>query len=235
MTENNQETSATRPLRTVKSFVIRAGRMTEGQKQAVSEQWPRYGLEVADGMIDPIAIFGRRAPLVLEIGFGMGGSLAAMAKAHPELDYIGVEVHAPGIGNLLKLADAESLTNLRVYQADAVDVLQRCIPDGLLATVQIFFPDPWHKKRHHKRRLIQPAFVQGLRVKLAEGGVLHMATDWEEYAQQMMEVLSAAPGWRNRFGAGAWATEHDRPSTKFEQRGERLGHGVWDLMFEKTV
>lgn len=235
MNESNHEESSARPLRTVKSFVIRAGRMTEGQKQAVSDQWPRYGLEIADGMIDPLAVFGRRAPLVLEIGFGMGGSLAEMAKAHPELDYIGVEVHAPGIGNLLKLADAESLTNLRVYQADAVDVLQHCIPDGLLATVQIFFPDPWHKKRHHKRRLIQSAFVQDLRVKLAEGGVLHMATDWEEYALQMMEVLSAEPGWRNRFGAGAWATQHDRPSTKFEQRGERLGHGVWDLMFEKTA
>jgi len=227
--------SSARPLRTVKSFVIRAGRMTGGQKQAVSDQWPHYGLEVADGMIDPVAIFGRQAPLVLEIGFGMGGSLAEMARAHPELDYIGVEVHAPGIGNLLKLADAAALPNLRVYQADAKDVLQQCIPDGALATVQIFFPDPWHKKRHHKRRLIQPAFVQDLRARLAVGGVLHLATDWEQYAQQMMEVLSAAPGWHNRFGAGAWATDHDRPSTKFEQRGERLGHGVWDLMFEKTA
>lgn len=227
------ETSA-RPLRTVKSFVIRAGRMTEGQKQAVAEQWPRYGLEVAAGRLDAQAVFGRRAPLVFEIGFGMGGSLAEMARVHPELDYIGVEVHAPGIGNLLKLAEADALANLRIYQADAKDVLQHCIADGSLATVQIFFPDPWHKKRHHKRRLIQPEFVEELRSKLAIGGVLHLATDWEPYAQQMMEVLSAAPGWRNRFGAGAWATTHDRPSTKFEQRGERLGHGVWDLMFERT-
>jgi tRNA (guanine-N7-)-methyltransferase len=227
------ETSA-RPLRTVKSFVIRAGRMTEGQKQAVTEQWPRYGLELADGRIDRQAIFGREAPLVVEIGFGMGGSLAEMARAHPDCDYIGVEVHAPGIGNLLKLADAAKLHNLRVYQADAKDVLQHCIPDASLAVVQIFFPDPWHKKRHHKRRLIQPEFVEDLRGKLVIGGVLHLATDWEPYAQQMMEVLSAAPGWRNRFGVGAWATQHDRPSTKFEQRGERLGHGVWDLMFERS-
>lgn len=223
-----------RPLRTVKSFVIRAGRMTEGQKQAVADQWPRFGLDVAAGLLDQQAVFGRRAPLVFEIGFGMGGSLAEMAAAHPDRDYIGVEVHRPGVGNLLKLAEVAALTNLRVYQADAKDVLQHCIADASLATVQIFFPDPWHKKRHHKRRLIQPEFVQELRGKLAVGGVLHLATDWEPYAQQMMEVLSAAPGFRNRFGTGAWATEHDRPSTKFEQRGERLGHGVWDLMFERV-
>ncbi len=229
----NEHTAA--PLRTVKSFVVRTGRMTEAQKAAMAAQWPRYGLEVAGGMIDAQAIFGRQAPLVFEIGFGMGGSLAEMAAQHPELDYIGVEVHTPGIGNLLKLAEAAALPNLRVYRADAKDVLQLCIPDASLACVQIFFPDPWHKKRHYKRRLIQPEFVQELRAKLAVGGVLHLATDWEPYAQQMMEVLSAAPGWRNRFGAGAWATEHDRPTTKFEQRGERLGHGVWDLMFERTL
>jgi tRNA (guanine-N7-)-methyltransferase len=232
---SHDTTNNSPPLRTVKSFVLRTGRMTEGQKQAMAGQWPRYGLELADGMIDPVAVFGRRAPLVLEIGFGMGGSLAQMALEHPDRDYIGVEVHTPGIGNLLKLAEAECLPNLRVYRGDAKDVLHACIPDAALACVQIFFPDPWHKKRHHKRRLIQPEFVQELRAKLAPGGVLHLATDWEHYAQQMMEVLGAAPGWRNRFGAGAWASEHDRPSTKFEQRGERLGHGVWDLMFEKTA
>jgi tRNA (guanine-N7-)-methyltransferase len=223
------------PRRSVRSFVIRAGRMTEGQKQAVSELWPQYGLEVADGRLDQQAVFGRVAPLVFEIGFGMGGSLAEMAQAHPEYDYIGVEVHAPGVGNLLKLAQAAELQNLRVYQTDAKDVLQRCIPDGALSCVQIFFPDPWHKKRHHKRRLIQPEFVQELRPKLALGGVLHLATDWEPYALQMMEVLEAAPGYRNRFGAAAWATRHERPVTKFEQRGERLGHGVWDLMFEREA
>jgi tRNA (guanine-N7-)-methyltransferase len=219
------------PQRTIKSFVLRTGRMTDGQKLAMAEQWPRYGLEAGSGMIDPQTIFGRVAPLVFEIGFGMGGSLVDMARAHPELDYIGVEVHTPGIGNLLRLADAEGLSNLRVYKADAKDVLKHCIPEGSLAAVQIFFPDPWHKKRHNKRRLIQPEFVQDLRTRLAVGGVLHLATDWEPYAQQMMEVLSAAPGYRNRFGTGAWATEHGRPTTKFEQRGERLGHGVWDLMF----
>ena len=220
-----------RPLRTVKSFVIRAGRMTASQKQALAEYWPVYGLEVAEGQIDPQKTFGRKAPLVLEIGFGMGDSLIAMCRAHPEQEYIGVEVHAPGVGNILKLAGAEDLTNLRIYKADAKDVLQSCIADASLTRIQIFFPDPWHKKKHHKRRLIQPDFVQDLRNKLAPGGILHLATDWEPYAMHMMEVLSSAEGFTNCCGDRSWAAEHDRPLTKFEKRGQKLGHGVWDLLF----
>jgi len=223
-----------RPLRTVKSFVIRAGRMTDAQKQAVTDSWPLFGLNLADGKLEASKVFGRTAPLVLEIGFGMGDSLIAMAQAHPEQDYIGVEVHAPGIGNVLRLAQAAGLQNLRIYKADAKDVLQQALADGLLARIQIFFPDPWHKTKHHKRRMIQAEFVQELRKKLAIGGVLHLATDWEPYASQMMQVLSEAAGFRNCMGEGTWATEHDRPLTKFEKRGQNLGHGVWDLMFERT-
>ncbi|MES2603936.1 MAG: tRNA (guanosine(46)-N7)-methyltransferase TrmB, partial [Pseudomonadota bacterium] len=184
------------PLRTVHSFVIRAGRMTDAQQAARDRMWPQFGLEVANGVIDPQVVFGRSAPLVLEIGFGMGTSLVEMAKAAPEKNFIGIEVHPPGIGNVLKLAQQEQVTNLRIYQADANVVLEKCLTDAGLDCVQIFFPDPWHKTRHHKRRMIQPGFVAALRPKIAIGGVLHLATDWEPYAKQMMEVLSAAPGFR---------------------------------------
>jgi tRNA (guanine-N7-)-methyltransferase len=221
------------PLRTVKSFVIRIGRMTAAQKQAYEANWPLHGLNLEDGALDPRAVFGRDAPLVFEIGFGMGQSLIDMALANSQWNYIGVEVHPPGVGNLLRLGAEANLTNLKVYKADAKAVLADCIADHALDRVQIFFPDPWHKTRHHKRRLIQPDFVQELRAKLKPGGILHLATDWEPYAKHMMKVLSAAPGFRNASGAGAWAAEHARPLTKFEQRGQRLGHGVWDLLFEK--
>lgn len=223
------------PLRTVKSFVIRVGRMTAAQKQAYETNWPLHGLNVEDGVLDPGKVFGRKAPLVFEIGFGMGQSLIAMAQAHPDWNYVGVEVHPPGVGNILRLAAEAQLTNLKVYKADAKAVLADCIPDAMLDRVQVFFPDPWHKTRHHKRRLIQTEFVQELRPKLKIGGVLHLATDWEPYAQHMMRVLNAAEGFENCNGAGAWAIEHDRPSTKFEQRGQKLGHGVWDLMFRRDA
>jgi tRNA (guanine-N7-)-methyltransferase len=221
------------PLRTVKSFVIRIGRMTAAQKQAYEANWPLHGLNVDGGALDARAVFGRAAPLVFEIGFGMGQSLIEMAQANPQWNYIGVEVHPPGVGNILRLGAEANLTNLKVYKADAKAVLADCIADNALDRIQIFFPDPWHKTRHHKRRLIQPDFVQELRAKLKPGGILHLATDWEPYAKHMMKVLSAAPGFRNASGVGSWATEHARPLTKFEQRGQRLGHGVWDLLFEK--
>jgi tRNA (guanine-N7-)-methyltransferase len=219
------------PLRTVRSFVIRAGRLTEAQEAARERMWPRLGLRIEDGALDQGKVFGREADLVFEIGFGMGSSLVEMAKVAPEKNFIGVEVHPPGIGNVLKLAEQEQVDNIRVYQADARNVLQQCIADESLACVQIFFPDPWHKTRHHKRRLIQPDFVAELRPKLKKGGVLHLATDWEPYALQMMQVLSADPHWQNKVGRGLYATEHARPLTKFEQRGQRLGHGVWDMLF----
>lgn len=222
------------PLRTVRSFVIRSGRMTEAQQAACDRMWPTLGLQVESGMLHHKATFGRNADLVVEIGFGMGMSLVEMARVAPSKDFIGIEVHPPGIGNVLKLAEQEQITNLRIYQADARLVLQQCIADATVACVQIFFPDPWHKTRHHKRRLIQQDFLDELRPKLKIGGVIHLATDWEPYALQMMGVLSADPHWRNAVGPGLYATEHDRPPTKFEQRGQRLGHGVWDMLFTRV-
>ncbi len=222
------------PLRTVKSFVIRIGRMTAAQKQAFEANWPLHGLNINDGVLDQQKAFGRSAPLVFEIGFGMGQSLIGMAQKHPDWNYVGVEVHPPGVGNILRLGAEAGLTNLKVYKADANAVLADCIADHSLDRVQIFFPDPWHKTRHHKRRLIQSDFVQELRAKLKIGGVVHLATDWEPYAKHMMKVLSAAEGFRNCNGTGAYAAEHDRPLTKFEQRGQRLGHGVWDMLFTRV-
>jgi tRNA (guanine-N7-)-methyltransferase len=222
------------PLRTVHSFVIRAGRMTEAQKAARDKLWPKFGLELANGLVQQEQVFGRMAPLVLEIGFGMGSSLVEMAKAAPEKDFIGIEVHPPGIGNLLKLVEQQQLNNVRVYQADARAVLEKCIADASLQCLQIFFPDPWHKKRHHKRRMLQADFISEVKPKLVAGGVIHLATDWQPYADQMMQVLSADAAFRNAAGENTYATQHDRPSTKFELRGQKLGHGVWDLLFVKT-
>lgn len=229
------ELKTERPLRAIRSFVLRTGRMTKGQESAYEQFWPLAGLSLADGPLDSAACFGRAAPLVFEIGFGMGQSLVEMAAAAPDTDFIGVEVHKPGVGRLLMAMGEQQLTNLRVYCDDAVEVLARCIADESLDRVQVYFPDPWHKKKHHKRRLIQPTFVQQLRKKLKPGGVLHLATDWEHYAEHMLEVMSAAEGFQNKAGAGEYSPRPDyRPLTKFEQRGQRLGHGVWDLLFEKA-
>lgn len=220
--------------RPIRSYVLRTGRMTPGQERAFEENWERWGLEHTAGALDYDAVFGRPGPRVLEIGFGMGASLVEMASAAPDSNFIGIEVHKPGVGRLLHSMVDAGVDNIRVYCHDAVEVLRDCIADESLDTVQIFFPDPWHKKRHHKRRLIQPGFVAQLTRKLKPGGSLHLATDWENYAEQMMEVLSAAEGLTNACGEGAYAPrpEH-RPLTKFELRGERLGHGVWDLVFTR--
>ena len=227
-------TDEQKPIRRIRSFVVRAGRMTEGQQRALDDNWPQYGLELKDGMIDPGKVFGREAPLVLEIGFGMGDSLIEMAKHAPDKNFIGIEVHPPGVGRLLSRAAEAGLTNIRVYCDDAVEVLAHCIPDASLETLQLFFPDPWHKKRHNKRRIVQPEFAQKIRQKLVVGGCFHMATDWENYAEHMMEVMNAAEGYRNHAGAGLYSPQPEwRPVTKFQKRGERLGHGVWDLMFER--
>ncbi len=229
------QTTGDKYMRTVKSFVLRAGRMTEGQQKAMETQWPVMGLEPDSGMLDLAQVFGREAPVVLEIGFGMGDSLIEMAKAQPENNYIGIEVHRPGVGRLLSNAEKEGLSNIRVFCHDAIEVLANCIPDGSLSTLQLFFPDPWHKKKHHKRRIVQPEFAATIRKKLKVGGVFHMATDWENYAEHMMEVMSTAPGYRNVAGEGQYSPQPEwRPVTKFQKRGERLGHGVWDLMFERT-
>ncbi|RLQ20921.1 tRNA (guanosine(46)-N7)-methyltransferase TrmB [Seongchinamella sediminis] len=220
--------------RRIRSYVLRTGRMTPGQERAFEENWARWGLEHGDGALDFDVCFGRPGPRVLEIGFGMGQSLVAMAAAAPEKNFVGIEVHKPGVGRLLHAMAADHVDNIRVYCHDAVEVLEDCIADASLDTVQVFFPDPWHKKRHHKRRLIQPDFVAQLTRKLKPGGILHLATDWENYAEQMMAVLSAAEGLSNQAGPGQFAPRPEsRPLTKFEARGERLGHGVWDLLFQR--
>jgi len=221
--------------KSIRSFVVRAGRMTEGQRKAFDDHWAEYGLSLFDGQVDWAAVFGRRAPVVLEIGFGMGDSLLEMARSEPDKDFVGIEVHPPGVGRLINNAGELGVTNLRVYMADATDVVTDCIPDGSLSRVQIYFPDPWHKKKHNKRRIVQPAFVEVLRKKLALGGLLHLATDWQDYAEAMLEVMTAAPGYCNVDEAGGFVPRPDfRPVTKFERRGERLGHGVWDLLFQRT-
>lgn len=220
--------------RSIRSFVMRAGRMTVGQQRAYDQFWPRYGLKVADGALALQDLFGRDAPVVLEIGFGMGKSLADMAEAEPEKDFIGVEVHPPGVGSLLMEVEKRGLTNVRVYAEDAVEVMEHCVPAGSLARVQLYFPDPWHKKRHHKRRLVQPAFVQSVRGALEIGGLFHLATDWENYAEHMLDVMETADGFRNQMGPAQYVERPAfRPETKFERRGQRLGHGVWDLLYER--
>nr|WP_019364336.1 tRNA (guanosine(46)-N7)-methyltransferase TrmB [Pseudomonas luteola] len=222
-------------MRTVKSFVMRAGRMTEGQKRGLDLGLPRFGLDLEAGLQNFDAVFNRQAPRTFEIGFGMGHSLLEMAAAAPEQDFIGVEVHRPGVGALLNGLLTQQLSNVRVYSCDALEVLRQCVPDASLDRLLLFFPDPWHKARHHKRRIVQPEFVELVRSKLKVGGVLHMATDWEPYAEYMLEIMSAAPGYRNQASDERYVPRpEERPITKFERRGERLGHGVWDLKFERT-
>ena len=230
MTEMNELRN--RPIR---SFVMRAGRMTAGQSRALEELWPRYGLEYSAGELSLDAVFGRRAPRTLEIGFGNGEHLAALATAHPERDYLGIEVHRPGVGHLLMLAATNNLTNLRASAHDAVEVLGEQIAPDSLDEVLVLFPDPWHKKRHHKRRLIQPPFVELIAARIRSGGVLRLATDWEEYAVQMLEVMQAAKAsFTNLSPSGDWMPRPDeRAPTRFEKRGARLGHGVWDLAFRR--
>lgn len=225
---------AERPMRTIKSFVMRAGRMTEGQQRGLEQGLPKFGLELGDGLRDFDEVFGRRAPRTFEIGFGMGHSTLEMAAAAPEQDFIGVEVHRPGVGALLNGLLTQRMDNVRVYSCDALEVLRQCVADASLDRVLLFFPDPWHKARHHKRRIVQPAFAELVRSKLKLGGVLHMATDWQPYAEHMLEVMNAAPGYRNQAADGRYVPRpQERPVTKFERRGERLGHGVWDLKFER--
>lgn len=221
--------------RGVRSYVLRAGRMGPGQQRAIETLGPRFVLPVSDdtALFDFDAVFGRRAPVVMEIGFGMGDATAQIAKAHPEIDFLGVEVHEPGVGALLKRIGEEQIDNIRIVQHDAVQVLQRLIEPDSLAGVHLFFPDPWPKKRHHKRRLVQPALVALIASRLCSGGALHAATDWQDYAEQMLTVLSAEPLLRNTADGFA-PRPAMRPLTKFEQRGLRLGHAVRDLVFERV-
>ncbi|QEY57911.1 tRNA (guanosine(46)-N7)-methyltransferase TrmB [Pseudomonas sp. C27(2019)] len=222
--------------REIKSYVMRAGRMTDGQQRGLDEGLPKYGLLLADGLQNFDTVFGRQAPRTLEIGFGMGQSLLAMAQAAPEQDFIGIEVHRPGVGSLLNSLLTEKVSNVRVYNCDALDVLKNCVADASLDRLMLFFPDPWHKSRHHKRRIVQPEFAQLVRSKLKVGGIFHLATDWEPYAEHMLEVLNVAPGFVNLSEDNTYVVRPaERPVTKFERRGERLGHGVWDLKFQREA
>ena len=224
--------SGAKYLRPIRSFVKREGKLTSGQQNAIEQLWPSHGVDLGGEPLDFSNLFGREAQTVLEIGFGNGLSLADMAEAHPEINFFGVEVHRPGVGSLLVQSKQRDLANIRVSQDDAVQVLEQQVMNSSLYRIQIFFPDPWHKKRHHKRRLIQTAFVETLIAKLVDGGRIHVATDWENYAEHILEVLSACDGLQNT--AVDYAPKPDyRPSTKYEERGRRLGHGVWDLVFEK--
>ncbi len=221
--------------RPIRSFVLRQSRMTPAQRRAMNSLLDHYGIEPGNAPLNFDDLFGRAAPRILEIGFGMGDSLAEMAAAHPEQDYLGIEVHQPGVGHLLRVLSERELTNVRVICADAMEVLNGRIPDAALDAVYLYFPDPWPKRRHHKRRILQPPFVELIHKKLKPGGCFHLATDWQEYAEHMLEVLSATPKFSNRAGLGNYAPRPAyRPLTKFEQRGQRLGHQVWDLIFEAT-
>lgn len=267
MSDTPEDNRFTRPIR---SFVKREGKFTKGQQNAIDDLWPSHGVELGEELLDLDSLFGRHAPVVLEIGFGNGLSLADMAETHSDMSFFGIEVHRPGVGSCLVQAKKRGLNNLRVSSEDAVMVLNQQIPDGSLARVQIFFPDPWHKKRHHKRRLIQPKFVEALVRKLKPGGQIHVATDWENYAEHVLAVLSTNENLQNtvvdapsaeyfldsdgrlltdseQWGESSSSTVDSlltkgsakkpdyRPHTKYEARGIRLGHGVWDLVFEKSV
>lgn len=221
--------------RRIKSFVLRQGRLSASQQNAIDSLWPSVGLELDDQLLDFEAIFERSAPTIVEIGFGMGASLAEMAERHPENNYIGIEVHRPGVGALLKLIEAKQLSNIRVFNADAIDVLNQKIPQNSLDAVYLFFPDPWHKSKHKKRRIVQPEFADKIASHLKPGGQFHLATDWEDYAEHMMSVMTACKAYKNLSGNEQFTPRPShRPLTKFEQRGQRLGHGVWDLVFIKN-
>lgn len=222
-------------LRRIRSFVLREGRMTPAQQRAFESHWARFGIDFTGTLQDFDVHFGRHAPRVMEIGFGNGEALAWASEHDPVRDYLGVEVHGPGVGRLMNALAARNATHVRLYKHDAVEVLEREIPPGHLAEVRIWFPDPWHKKRHNKRRIIQPEFVGLVAKHVAPGGLLHLATDWEPYAQHMLEVMESAPAWRNAVGPGQYAEKPDwRIETHFERRGMKLGHGVWDLLYRRT-
>jgi tRNA (guanine-N7-)-methyltransferase len=220
--------------RAIRSFVTRSGRITPAQERALTELWPRYGVEPGAAPLDLDALFGRRARRIAEVGFGNGDNLLALAAARPADDFLGIEVHRPGVGRLLLQLEERALANVRVICRDAVEVLERCLDSGCLDEILILFPDPWPKKRHHKRRLIQPPFVALLAERLRDGGALRLATDWESYAVEMLATLSAEGRLRNVAPAGGFvARPTERSPTRFERRGERLGHHVWDLEFQR--
>ena len=229
---NETKLSISRPVR---SYVLRQGRVSNAQERYHESMMQTVGVPFSGQILDMAELFGREAPCIVEIGFGMGESTAAIAKAHPENNYLGIEVHTPGVGHLLKLVGEQGLQNLRVMNTDAVEILQQRIAPASLDRVQLFFPDPWHKTRHHKRRIVQPDFVALIASRLRIGGVFHMATDWENYAQQMAQVLKTSPDFHNLAENPPYsARPATRPLTKFEHRGLNLGHGVWDLLYTRV-
>lgn len=221
--------------RTIRSFVLRQGRLTKGQQHALKTVWPLYGIDQSDTLLDFQDLFGRDAPITLEIGFGNGDSLAEMAKAAPERDFIGIEVHRPGVGRLLHLVNEYKLTNVRVINDDAVEVLKNRIPKHSLDRIQLFFPDPWHKKKHNKRRIVQETFLQQVHPLLKSEGIFHLATDWEPYAEHMSDIMEASPNFQSISNTPFSERPEYRPLTKFENRGIKLGHGVWDLLYKASI
>ncbi|MCW9699166.1 tRNA (guanosine(46)-N7)-methyltransferase TrmB [Avibacterium sp. 20-129] len=233
--ETAEFTADGRYKRKVRSFVLRTGRLSDFQRNMMNANWPTYGLAHQTEPFDFKNIYGNDKPVILEIGFGMGKSLVEMAEQHPDKNYLGIEVHTPGVGACIAYAVEKNVKNLRVICHDATEILRDCIADSSLAGLQLFFPDPWHKAKHHKRRIVQPNFVQTVCQKLVSQGFIHMATDWENYAEQMLDVLQNNPQLRNTSATNDYIPRPEsRPLTKFEQRGHRLGHGVWDLYFIKT-
>ena len=236
---SEQEKDVKTRMRQVRSFVRREGRLSSRQIRALDQLWPEYGIEYEEKLLDLDQLFSpnhpNTNPITLEIGFGMGASYIETIQAQPNTNFIGIEVHRPGVGTFLNRAVANKLTNIKVLKHDAVEVLKHMIPDGSLDKVQIFFPDPWPKKKHNKRRIVQPDFMNIITQKLTSNGILHLATDWENYAEHMLEVLESVEGLTNQAGENQYAPRpEDRPLTKYEQRGQRLGHGVWDLVFVKS-
>jgi tRNA (guanine-N7-)-methyltransferase len=222
-------------LRQIKSYVRREGRLTSGQQRALDLMWPQFGIDYSENEIDLNKIFNRDNAKILEIGFGNGDSLFQMAAANPDKDYLGIEVHRPGVGHLLHLIEESGISNIRVMCHDAVEILKHQIADNSLDRLQLFFPDPWHKKKHHKRRIVQDNFVQLVAHKLKPQGIFHLATDWENYAEHMLDTLNRCQAFKNLSSSGDYVPRPDaRPITKFEKRGHRLGHGVWDLVFERA-
>lgn len=235
LAEEKDTTAAKAQHRTVRSYVLRAGRVTEGQKRALEELWPVYGVEPATQPLDLESLFGNSQPVIMEIGFGNGAATWQMAKASPDRNYLGVEVHKPGVGSLLLKLEEYGLENVRIASEDAVEFLEKRIPDASLEGICIYFPDPWPKKRHHKRRIIQAPFVALMARKIRVGGLLHLATDWEPYAEFMLEVMRPEPDFENLSPTGDICPKPEwRPPTKYERRGQRLGHRVSDLVFRRV-
>ena len=219
--------------RPIRSYVIRASRYTDAQKVAIDQPWDDYVIAYEPRLFSTEELFGNSNPLTVEIGFGMGDSLLEMAAANPQINFLGIEVHKPGVGKLLHGVVEQNLSNVKVFCHDAKEILAHCLAPASIARLLIFFPDPWHKKRHNKRRLVQTAFITQQLPLLADGGRIHLATDWEPYAEHMVEAMEAVEGIENLNGVGQFWQQPDRSETKFERRGIRLGHGVWDLLYEK--